>query len=81
MDYVEIRLNDSSYFLTCRAQLIYVSSVLSMLPTFHIGSLKIHKRGDPSMDRPRCHCLWDKQKCDIDQANDEGGLGIIDLEP
>jgi hypothetical protein len=76
--------------LSYAGRLIMVNSVLSALPTFYLGTLKIPVNVLHHIDKYRKHCLWDRgdinrkggcivawKKACLPKA--QGGLGIINL--
>jgi hypothetical protein len=87
---IEKRMIGISSLLTYAGGLIMVNSVLSALPTFYLGTLKVPVSVLHQIDKYRKHCLWDRR--DINRKGgclvarkkaclpkDQGGLGIINL--
>jgi hypothetical protein len=69
-----------------------VNSVLSSLPTFYLCTLKVYKSVLGEFDKYRRHCVWRHRDLEhkstplagwdlVCRPKDQGGLGIINLEP
>jgi hypothetical protein len=87
---IERRMMGISSLLTYAGRLIMVNSVLSTLPTYYLGTLKMSITVIHQIDRYRKHYLWDRG--DIHRKGGclvawkkaclpkiQGGLGIINL--
>jgi hypothetical protein len=87
---IERRMMGISSLLTYVGRLIMVKSVLSALPTFYLGTLKLPASVIQHIDKPRKHHLWDRGDINTKGGclvawkkaclpKDQGGLGIINL--
>jgi hypothetical protein len=87
---IERRLLSTSMFLNQAGRLEMVNSVLSALPTFYMGNLKLPPSIYKQIDKDRKHCMW--RGADMNARKPQlaawklatrpkknGGLGIINL--
>jgi hypothetical protein len=55
---IEVRLTNTSIWLTQGGKLEMVNSVLSSMPTFYMCAIKVPKEIWKQVDKYRRHCLW-----------------------
>jgi hypothetical protein len=88
---IERRLTTTSNFLTQASRMEMVNSILSALPTFYMGKIKIPPTVIKQIDKYKKHCMW--RGADLNarkpplatwklatRPKKEGGLGILNLE-
>jgi hypothetical protein len=88
---IEVRLTNTSIWLTQGGKLEVVNSILSSMPTFYMCAVKVLKEIWKQVDKYRRHCLWkggDMQNKKapltawkmVTKPKKHGSLGVINLK-
>lgn len=88
---VERRLSSCASYLSYGGRLTMINSVLSLLPTFYICSLKLPVCVIEQIDKYQRNCLWRRSESDnhgpalvawnkVCKPKNPGGLGVLNLK-